>query len=415
MWIDEKKKFNSNAKVVCPQCQTEYILIFPPFSEYNFSINQSSFSPNPDEPLTLYNKVKIVHFSALDTTEAQFDVDLFLIQSWFLNKSVCQGYSDLHNNYSFKAPLVAVDGTTINPMSTYTDGFLTIYQTSRIKDQCMVKFMRRLSITVECKLDFRRFPKDTQICPIDLTSAFWSMSTLHYIWDENPIEFRPEDLDQNNYRVNITASSRIDTAYDGKTRSWLTLQFKFDRKISHFILEITVPSILIIISAYFSFFISIDTGSGRFAFSARPLFNLIVLYSSYKTYLPPLSYVNAGDIWMLGNICFGFFTIIIVAFNVHLGQTKKIKSTAANNSNANTPSEISFAVDNFTNANTNNNCTCNRFRHIFILKHFRCFKCKVHPMPKPILLKSQHYDKMMRVFYPTAFIIFNIVYWLYLL
>lgn len=34
MWIDEKKKFNSNAKVVCPQCQTEYILIFPPFSGF---------------------------------------------------------------------------------------------------------------------------------------------------------------------------------------------------------------------------------------------------------------------------------------------------------------------------------------------------------------------------------------------
>lgn len=28
-WIDEKQKGNSNAKVACPQCNTEYIIIFP--------------------------------------------------------------------------------------------------------------------------------------------------------------------------------------------------------------------------------------------------------------------------------------------------------------------------------------------------------------------------------------------------
>ncbi|XP_053407856.1 E3 ubiquitin-protein ligase MARCHF5-like isoform X2 [Mercenaria mercenaria] len=31
-WIDEKQKGNSNAKVACPQCNTEYIIIFPKLS-----------------------------------------------------------------------------------------------------------------------------------------------------------------------------------------------------------------------------------------------------------------------------------------------------------------------------------------------------------------------------------------------
>lgn len=29
-WVDEKQKDNSFGRVHCPQCQTEYIIVFPP-------------------------------------------------------------------------------------------------------------------------------------------------------------------------------------------------------------------------------------------------------------------------------------------------------------------------------------------------------------------------------------------------
>lgn len=32
-WIDEKQKGNSSASVSCPQCNAEYILVFPPFGK----------------------------------------------------------------------------------------------------------------------------------------------------------------------------------------------------------------------------------------------------------------------------------------------------------------------------------------------------------------------------------------------
>lgn len=32
-WVDEKQKGNSTAKVACPQCNTEYIIIFPKLGE----------------------------------------------------------------------------------------------------------------------------------------------------------------------------------------------------------------------------------------------------------------------------------------------------------------------------------------------------------------------------------------------
>lgn len=38
-WIDEKQKINSNAKVFCSQCNTEYILVFPPSGNSFLIIN----------------------------------------------------------------------------------------------------------------------------------------------------------------------------------------------------------------------------------------------------------------------------------------------------------------------------------------------------------------------------------------
>ncbi|XP_042912020.1 E3 ubiquitin-protein ligase MARCHF5 [Parasteatoda tepidariorum] len=38
-WIDEKQKGNSSASVSCPQCNAEYILVFPPFGRFVFVLD----------------------------------------------------------------------------------------------------------------------------------------------------------------------------------------------------------------------------------------------------------------------------------------------------------------------------------------------------------------------------------------
>ncbi|GFY50958.1 e3 ubiquitin-protein ligase MARCHF5 [Trichonephila inaurata madagascariensis] len=40
-WIDEKQKGNSSATVTCPQCNAEYILVFPPFGRLVFVLDMA--------------------------------------------------------------------------------------------------------------------------------------------------------------------------------------------------------------------------------------------------------------------------------------------------------------------------------------------------------------------------------------
>ncbi|GIY47870.1 e3 ubiquitin-protein ligase MARCHF5, partial [Caerostris darwini] len=40
-WIDEKQKGNSSATVACPQCNAEYVLVFPPFGRLVFILDMA--------------------------------------------------------------------------------------------------------------------------------------------------------------------------------------------------------------------------------------------------------------------------------------------------------------------------------------------------------------------------------------
>ena len=72
-WVDEKQKGHSFTKVTCPQCNTEYVIVFPPFGKFSCELK----------------KVKLFYVSQpkkmREISRATF---LALIVSWALAKIV---------------------------------------------------------------------------------------------------------------------------------------------------------------------------------------------------------------------------------------------------------------------------------------------------------------------------------------
>lgn len=40
-WVDEKQRGNSTARVACPQCNAEYLIVFPKLGGLHFSENKT--------------------------------------------------------------------------------------------------------------------------------------------------------------------------------------------------------------------------------------------------------------------------------------------------------------------------------------------------------------------------------------
>lgn len=83
--------------------------------------------------------------------------------------------------------------------------------------------------------------------------------------------------------------------YDLDLYSWLVVNFTFRRQISHFLVHVAGPNVLIVIVAYSSFWIEVDSGPGRFLLTVLTLLSLITQFAGLKGTLPPVSYLSVRN------------------------------------------------------------------------------------------------------------------------
>lgn len=85
---------------------------------------------------------------------------------------------------------------------------------------------------------------------------------------------------------------------------------KFDRHLSSNLIPVYIPSTLIVIATWLSFWISIEAVPARTCLCVTSMLALVTQFSSIRSQLPALSYVNGVDIWMLVCMFYVFATVV---------------------------------------------------------------------------------------------------------
>jgi hypothetical protein len=70
------------------------------------------------------------------------------------------------------------------------------------------------------------------------------------------------------------------------------LTFRFDRMITHHIIQTFVPSIFIVCLAWFSFFMGLDSIPGRVTLLVTSQLTLVTMFASTGEELPPVAYLK---------------------------------------------------------------------------------------------------------------------------
>ena len=73
--------------------------------------------------------------------------------------------------------------------------------------------------------------------------------------------------------------------------SCLVINFIFERRLAHFLIQVVAPSVLLVSVAYFSCWIRLDSGPGRYLLTILTLLSLVTIYNGYKSDLPKSSYL----------------------------------------------------------------------------------------------------------------------------
>ena len=135
----------------------------------------------------------------------------------------------------------------------------------------------RLSLTLACHMDFTSYPFDWQVCPLELESYGYKTDHIMFDWDTNlpPIDIKP-GLKLPNYRVRGHLVEKKSKAYlTGNftciSGRWiLALEFYFclayfifDRLRTYYLLQMYIPTAMIVLVSWISFFVPIELAAPR--------------------------------------------------------------------------------------------------------------------------------------------------------
>src|SRR6218665_3332154 len=108
----------------------------------------------------------------------------------------------------------------------------------------------------------------------------------------------------------------------------LDIQFVLRRDVGFFLIQVYVPSILIVILSWVSFWINVDASPARVSIGLLTVLTTTTMSAGARASLPRVSYIKAIDVWMI--ICLVFVFASLIEYAVVNVLSRKQARTGSN-------------------------------------------------------------------------------------
>ncbi|NXT68203.1 GBRB3 protein, partial [Chaetops frenatus] len=241
----------------------------------------------------------------------------------------------------------------LNDKKSFVHGVTVKNRMIRLHPDGTVLYGLRITTTAACMMDLRRYPLDEQNCTLEIESYGYTTDDIEFYWrggDNAVTGVERIELPQFSiveYRLvsknvvfatgntnNAVFLSLFSGAYPR-----LSLSFRLKRNIGYFILQTYMPSILITILSWVSFWINYDASAARVALGITTVLTMTTINTHLRETLPKIPYVKAIDMYLMGCFVFVFLALLEYAFVNYIffgkgpQRQKKLaeKTTKANN------------------------------------------------------------------------------------
>ncbi|KAJ1141474.1 hypothetical protein NDU88_007804, partial [Pleurodeles waltl] len=163
-----------------------------------------------------------------------------------------------------------------------------------------------ITTTVACSMDLTKYPMDKQTCTLQLESWGYNINDVMFYWTRGNDSVRGlETLRLAQYTVEGHYTSVSEAVYETGRYPKLVFHFDLKRNILYFILETYVPSILLVVLSWVSFWISQSSVPARICIGVTTVLTMTTLMMGARTSLPNANcFIKAIDVYL--GICFSF-------------------------------------------------------------------------------------------------------------
>ncbi|CAB1328840.1 unnamed protein product [Coregonus sp. 'balchen'] len=245
----------------------------------------------------------------------------------------------------------------------------------------------------------------------------YTMNDLIFEWeskDKNPVQVAagltlPQFIMRDEKELGYCTKS-----YNTGKFTCIEVKFHLERQMGYYLIQMYIPSLLIVILSWVSFWINMDAAPARVALGITTVLTMTTQSSGSRASLPKVSYVKAIDIWMAVCLLFVFAALLEYAgVNFVSRQQKEFLRLRRRQRRTHRDDDMR---DGFNYSG---------YSMTQCLKDGSAVKNAVpNPGPAPLTPKekevirkrfvdrAKRIDTVSRAAFPMAFLLFNIFYWI---
>uniref|UniRef100_A0A8V5GX98 Uncharacterized protein n=2 Tax=Melopsittacus undulatus TaxID=13146 RepID=A0A8V5GX98_MELUD len=368
-------------------------------------------------PVNVTCNIFINSFGSIAETTMDYRVNIFLRQNWNDPRLAYSEYPDdsLDLDPSMLDSIWKPDLFFANEKGANFHEVTTDNKLLRIFKNGNVLYSIRLTLILSCPMDLKNFPMDVQTCIMQLESFGYTMNDLIFEWQEKGAVQVAEGLTLPQFLLKEEKDLCYCTKhYNTGKFTCIEVRFHLERQMGYYLIQMYIPSLLIVILSWVSFWINMDAAPARVALGITTVLTMTTQSSGSRASLPKVSYVKAIDIWMAVCLLFVFSALLeYAAVNFVSRQHKELlrfrrkrKKNKVKEDDVR-ESQFSFtaygmgpglqAKDGVTQKGPNNPA--------------QAAPKSPDDMRKVFIDRAKKIDTISRACFPLAFLIFNIFYW----
>ncbi|KAL7073103.1 hypothetical protein ACQ4LE_007905 [Meloidogyne hapla] len=296
----------------------------------------------------------------------------------------------------------------------------------RIHPNGQILYSVRLSLVLSCPMSLEYYPLDRQTCLIDLASYAYTTDDIIYVWKaDNPVQ-QKQGLRQSlpSFELQTVLTDYCTSNTNTGTYSCLRTQLILRREFSYYLLQLYIPSCMLVIVSWVSFWLDKDSVPARVTLGVTTLLTMTTQSSGINSKLPPVSYTKAVDVWI--GVCMAFIFGALLEFalvnyaarkDITSTQQRMIKlhqqqySSSINSQQQQQPSQqfqsLLHPIPTLNLRNNNQNRqSIQQQKRLGI-----CFRFCCRLFVRRYKERSKRIDVVSRLVFPIGYACFNVLYW----
>uniref|UniRef100_A0A8C3UXG1 Gamma-aminobutyric acid type A receptor subunit pi n=1 Tax=Catharus ustulatus TaxID=91951 RepID=A0A8C3UXG1_CATUS len=385
------------------------------------------------EPVQIAMSLDIASISSISESDMDYIATISLRQYWTDPHLVFHGNESFTLDARLLELLWVPDTYIVVSKRSFLHDVTVGNRLLRLFSNSTVLYALRITTTVACNMDLSKYPMDTQTwlswpqCSQPVLLRGYDESDVTFLWLRGNDSVQGlEGLQLSQYRL-----ERYHTLVSRSSYPRLILQFELRRNVLYFILETYVPSTLLVMLSWVSFWITLDSVPARTCIGVTTVPSMTTLMIGSRSSLSKTScFIKAIDVYL--GVCFSFIFGAFVEYAVaHYTSSQKCAAKVPGPANELTEEMEEVNITNILNNSitsykqkisftsieiSSDNVNCSDLT----MKSHEKIKCvlrnKMHRIIGYFTIQNpgnvDHYSKLL---FPLFFMVINMFYWAYYL